>query len=142
LPMPKGEQLQALCWFGSAVTGAAREALEATVVNAISLSLLHLLLVAYVSTEADWSNWRVDLGLGGLAGLSLTVAQGIAGRVASLALALWLSLALAAGGVLVLLVIRRLKGRSLALALGSAALLGAVIAVAASTISFDGWARG
>jgi len=131
-----------LAQLGSAAMGAPLEAIEVPVMNAIIMSLLHLLLVAYLGTDADWSNWRVDLGLGGLAGLSLTVAQGIATRGASLALALWPSLALGAGGALVLLVIRRLKGRSLALALGSAAPLGTLMAVAVSTVGFDGWARG
>ena len=124
--------------LGSAATGAAREALEATVVNAISMSLLHLLLVAYLGTEANWSNWRFDLVLGGLAGLSLALAERIAVREASLAAALWPSLAFGAGGALGLLVIRELKRCTLALALTGGALLAALMTIVGGPIGFAG----
>jgi len=131
-----------LARFSAAVTGGAGEALEVTVVNALSMILLHLLLVAYLGTEANWSNVKVDLGLGGLAAVCLAVLEGITTGRANVAAALWPSAPLGASGALALLAIRGLKGQKLALALASAALLGALITMAAGAIGFGGWARG
>ena len=131
-----------LARFSAALTGGAGEALEVTVTNALSMILLQLLLAAYLGTEANWSNVKVDLGLGGLAAVCLAVMEGIASRGANVAAALWPSMFLGASGALVLLAIRGLKGRRFALALASAALLGALITMIAGAIGFGGWVQG
>jgi hypothetical protein len=127
--------------FSAAMTGGAGKALEATVVNTLTMVLLHLLLVAYLGTEANWSNVKVDLGLGGLAAVCLAAMEGIVAGRANAAAAMWPSIPLGAGGALVLLAIRVVKGHKLALALASAALLGALITVAAGALGFGGWVQ-
>ena len=131
-----------LARFSAAVTGGAGEALEVTVTNALSMILLQLLLVAYLGTEANWSNVKVDLGLGGLAAVCLAVVEGIAASRASVAAALWPGVPLGASGALVLLTVRGLKGYKLALALASAGLLGALITLVAGATGFGGWVQG
>jgi len=131
-----------LARVSAAVSDGAGEALEVTLVDALSMILLHLLLVAYLGTEANWSSMKVDLGLGGLAAVCLAVLEGITTGQANIAAALWPSAPLGASGALALIAIRGLKGQKLALALASAALLGALITMVAGAIGFGGWVRG
>jgi hypothetical protein len=106
--------------------------LNVTLVNGVSLALLQMLFVAYLGTEARWSNWRVNLGIGSVTGVSLAVAQGIAAPGAPLLAAASISGALAVGGALVLVGIRTLKGRTLVMALVSAALMAVAMTVVVS----------
>jgi hypothetical protein len=131
-----------LVHFTELVTGGHHEPLTVTLVNIVSLSLLQVLLVAYLGTEANWSNWRVDLGLGSLAGVSLAVAQGFTSQGARLVAAVLPSMVLAVGGTLALVGIRKLKGRTLALALASAALLAAVMTLLINAVDGRSWTQG
>lgn len=110
-----------------------------TLVNAASMGLLQVLLVAYLGTEANWSNWKVDLGLGGVAGVSMAVARGIASPRMPLVTAVLSSTALAVGGAAAFVGIRELKRRTLLLALTSAALLAAAVTFALSAIDCLQW---
>ena len=100
---------------------------EATALVMMSMTLLQVLLVVYLGSEADWSNWRVDVGLGSIVGISMGVARTLAAQGA-----LWLdavvqSIALAVPAVLGLLGIRKLKERTLPSALAAAVLLVATV---------------
>jgi hypothetical protein len=107
-----------------------------TWVNAVTMSLLQVLFAAYLGSEANWSNWKVDLGLGGLAGVSLAVAQGLASQGSPLIGVVLHSIALAVGGALVLVGIRKLKNESLVSALASAILLVIVMTLFISAIDY------
>jgi hypothetical protein len=120
--------------FAGPVVSGTNEPLEVTIVNIISMGLLQLLLAAYLGTEANWSNWKVDLGLGSLAGLSLAVAQGLVWQGVPVMTAIVPSLALAAGGALAFVGIRKLKRGTLALALATAALLVAMMTLMVNAI--------
>lgn len=100
------------------------EPYEVTVVTVMTMSLLQGLLVAYLGTEAEWSNWRVDLGLGSMAGIALAVAQGLTSQGPPWIGIILHTIALATAGVLMLLGIRKLKEQTLTSALVSALLLG------------------
>jgi hypothetical protein len=102
------------------------EPCEVTIVTVVAMSLFQLLLVAYLGTEARWSNWRVDVGLGSMTGVSLAVAQGL-----TLQSPRWMgmilhSLGLTATSVLVLLGMRKLREQTLTSALRIALLLAVV----------------
>jgi hypothetical protein len=120
--------------FTDPTLGIYREPTGVTVVNIISMGLLHVLLVAYLGTEANWSNWKVDLGLGSLAAVSLAVSQGLVLPGAPLVTTVLPSLGLAVGGALAFVGIRTLKGRTLFLALASAAVLAAAVTLVVSAI--------
>jgi hypothetical protein len=131
-----------LARFTRPAIGAHHEPLEITAINIVSMGVMLMLLVAYLGTETNWSNWRVDLGLAGLAGVSLAVAQGLASQRVPVGATLLPSLALVAGGAMALVGIRRLKGANLVIALASAALLAALMTVAAHAIMCRYWTQG
>ena len=89
------------------------ETIEVTMVNMVSLSLLMFLFMLYLGSEARWSNWKTDLILGGLAGISLGVAQGMASPEDPLIGIALHSLALACSAPVVLISIRSLKHKTL-----------------------------
>lgn len=53
------------------------EPLSTTITNIISLGILMFILVPYLGAESKWSNVRMDLLLGWLAGALLGIAQGL-----------------------------------------------------------------
>ncbi|MCP4415489.1 MAG: hypothetical protein GY805_02635 [Chloroflexi bacterium] len=55
-----------------------REPLSVTIMNIIVMSLLMLIFIFYLT--ARWSNWQVDLFVGGLAGVVLGAAQNLAAK--------------------------------------------------------------
>ena len=125
--------------FTTPMISGCHEPLELTIMNVLSMSLLQVLLVAYLGTEADWSNWKVDLGLGSLAGMSLAVAQGFTSPGTDLATTFVSTITLAVGGALALVGIRRLKERRLSWALVSAALLAAAMTMVISAMDCISW---
>lgn len=108
-----------------------------TILTIVTMSALQVLLVVYLGTEAEWSNWKVDLGLGSMAGLSLAVAQGLASQGPPWIGIILHSLVLATAGVLVLLVIRKLKEQSLTSTLAGALLLGALMILVARAVGYQ-----
>lgn len=137
-----------VCAIGGAVVGSLlirftepaasgyHEPVEVTAVNAVSMSLLQFLFAVYLGTEANWSNWRMDVFLGAGAGVALAVAQGLAAPDPPVIGILLHSLALASAGALVLVGIRKLKGQDLTSALASAALLAIVMTLFISLIDY------
>jgi len=112
-----------------------QEPVNLTIVNAVSMSALQLLLVAYLGTEASWSNWRVDIGLGSVAGVSMAIAQGIAWRETPAVTIALFGIAMALGGAAAFVGIRELKKRTLLLTLAGAAMLTTVVTFALSAVS-------
>ena len=55
-----------------------REPISVTITNIIVMSLLMLIVIAYLN--ASWSNWQVDLIVGVLVGALLSVAQNLAAK--------------------------------------------------------------
>jgi hypothetical protein len=108
-----------------------------TAVTFVTMSLFQVLLVAYLGTEAEWSNWRVDVGLGSVAGVCLAAAQGLATQGPPGINAILHSVALAAVGALGLLGMRKLKERTLFSALASALLLGIVMTLVAKAVDYQ-----
>jgi hypothetical protein len=117
-----------LARFTEPATNGTYEPIAVTIVNVASLSLLQILLAAYLGTEANWSNRKTDLLLGAMTGVSLAVAQGLVSQGLSLVCMTGRGVALAAVGGLVLLGIRKLKNETLVSALAN----GALLAVAAT----------
>jgi len=113
-----------------------KEPCEITIVTIVAMSMLQALLVAYLGTEAEWSNWKVDLGLGSMAGITLAVARGLALPGPPWIRIVLHSLALAAVGVLALLVIRKLKERTLPSTLATALLLAVVMTLLARSMGY------
>lgn len=109
-------------------TNGSYEPIAITIVNVVSLSLLQVLLAAYLGTEANWSNQKTDILLGAMMGVSLAVAQGLVSQGLPLIGMTGRGIALAIVGGMVLLGIRKLKNETLVSALAN----GALLAVAAT----------
>jgi fluoride ion exporter CrcB/FEX len=107
-----------------------------TLVNVVTMSLLQILFTVYLGSEADWSNWKVDVVLGGLAGISLAVAQGLASQGSPLIEFVLQGIALITVSSVALVGIRQLKDKPLATALASVVLLGFVAALVSSVITY------
>jgi len=120
---------------GSAITGY-DEPISVTIVNIVSISLLQILLAAYLSNETDWSNGKTDLFLGAMTGVSLAVAQGPASHGLLQIDIVGRGIALAVMGSLVLLGIRKLKNKKLLSALANGALLAAATTLFVSAVDY------
>jgi hypothetical protein len=107
-----------------------------TAVNIVSMSLLQVLLAAYLGTEADWSNEKTDLLLGAMAGISLAVTQGLASQALPVIGIIGHGIALAAMAGGVLLGIRKLKNQTLVSALANGALLAIATTLFISAIDY------
>ncbi len=112
------------------------EPCEVTIVTVVTMSLLQILLVAYLGTEAEWSNWKADLGLGSIAGISLAVAQGPISQGAPWIGSVLQGMGLAAASILMLLGIRKLKEQTLVSAVVSALLLAVVMTLLAKVMGY------
>jgi hypothetical protein len=94
-----------------------------TVVNAVGFTLFLVLFALYLGSEGRWSNRRMDAALGALAGGGFALAQGLAAPGAPVIGIVLHSVALALAAAVVLMLVRRMKARSLRAALGNAALV-------------------
>ena len=112
------------------------EPLPVTAVTIVSMGLLHSLLVVYLGTDAEWSNWRVDIGLGSAVGFFLAVAHGLATDACPWFRVALRGLALAVPGVLGLLGIRKLKGKALKTALAFALVMAGVVTAVAQAMGY------
>ena len=113
------------------------ETIAVTIVNIVSLSLFMFLFTIYLGSEATWSNWKTDLILGGLAGISLGIAQGIASPGDLLIGILLHSLALAVSAPIVLISIRSLKNKTLTQTLGGALGITALMTIVISLLDYS-----
>jgi hypothetical protein len=122
--------------FTEPVASGYHEPIEVTAVNIVSMSLLQVLLAAYLGTEADWSNEKTDLLLGAMAGISLAVTQGLASQALPVIGIIGHGIALAAMAGGVLLGIRKLKNQTLVSALANGALLAIATTLFISAIDY------
>ncbi len=94
-----------------------------TAVNALVLSLIEPPFVAYLASRARWSGWKTDLLLGGLAGVGIALAQGLASPTSPLIGVILHSAALGIAGGVILVAVRMTQERSLRVALAQAVLI-------------------
>lgn len=108
------------------------------IANVVVISLLQLLIVPYLGSQARWSNSKTDWLIGALAGVALAVAQGLAAAGQdSLASILLHSAALAVGCALVLVNVRALKHKALAPALAGSGLIAFVMSLAIALVDYS-----
>lgn len=113
------------------------EPIEVTLVNVVLFGLLQIPFTAYLGVEARWSNWKTDALLGGLAGMGIALAQGLASPGSPRLGVVLHSLSLGVAGGLVMVAIRALKGRTLGWALvGSVAII-VVMTLTISAIDYS-----
>jgi hypothetical protein len=113
------------------------ETLQTTLVNVLSLGLLMFLFAAYLGSEAEWSNRKIDVLLGSLAGIFLGTLQGLASSGDLLIGIVLHSLALALAAPVVLIGIRALKTQSLATALKGAFLVSVMMTIIISLLDYS-----
>jgi hypothetical protein len=99
--------------FTEVMADGSREAVRATLINVVALSVMQIPFVAYLSVEKQWSNWKTDLVLGAVAGLLLAISQGLATPGGLLIGVVLHSIALATVGAMVMVGVRLLRGQSL-----------------------------
>ena len=99
--------------FTEVMADGSREAMSVTLINMITLSVLQVLFILYLGVEKEWSNWKTDLMLGGVAGVLLAITQGLAAPGGLLIGVILHSVALAMVGGIVLVGVRLLKGQPL-----------------------------
>lgn len=112
------------------------EPIGVTVVNVVITSLLMLVFLVYLGSEARWSNWKIDLVLGGLAGVLLGAAQGLASPGAPIVGVAVHCLAFTLSFPLALISMRALKAGTLLLALVGSILITAAVTLAISLIDY------
>lgn len=122
--------------FAGPATNGYYEDLAITAVNIVSISLLQVLLAAYLAAEADWSNEKTDLFLGAMTGVSLAVAQGPASQGLPSVDIIGRGILLAVMGGLALLGIRRLKNQTLTSALANGSLLAVATTLFVSAVDY------
>ncbi len=108
-----------------------------TWVNIIAFGVLQVLFAAYLGTESQWSNWRIDALFGGLAGGGLALAQGLASAGSPWIGVVLHSLALGLIGALLMSGLRRQKEKPLKAALINAALLALFMTLVISAIDYS-----
>lgn len=113
------------------------ETVEVTLVNILSLSLLMFLFAAYLGSEARWSNWKTDVIFGGLAGIFLGIAQGVASADGPMIGVVLHALSLAVAAPVVLIGIRSLKTTSLSAALRGALLVSVMMTIVISVLDYS-----
>jgi hypothetical protein len=113
------------------------EAWSVTLVNVVGFGMMLLLFTLYLGREAGWSNRRIDLALGALAGGGFALAQGLAAPNAPLIGVVLHSVSLAVAAATVLVMLRQVKEQTLRRAVGSALLATAVMTVIISVIDYS-----
>ncbi|MBN2392614.1 MAG: hypothetical protein JXR84_17925 [Anaerolineae bacterium] len=108
-----------------------------TVVNIVAFGGLQVLFAAYLGAENRWSSWKTDALSGGLAGVGLALAQGVASEGS-----LWIGivlhgLALGFIGALLLGGFRRQKDKPLKTALINAVWLALFMTLIISAIDYS-----
>lgn len=112
--------------------------LDTMLVNMVVLSVLMFLIIPYAGTEAKWSNWKMDCGVGIGAGVCVAVAQGLASPGRSPLIGILLhSVALGVAGAVILVNLRLLKNKNWWAALGGALLLVVVMTLIIGLIDYS-----
>ncbi|MBN1875439.1 MAG: hypothetical protein JXA33_14510 [Anaerolineae bacterium] len=108
-----------------------------TLVNVVAFGGLQVLFAAYLGAESRWSNWKTDVLFGGLAGVALALAQGIASDGSPWIGIILHGLALGLIGALLMGGLRRQKDKPLKTALVNAAWLALFMTLVISAIDYS-----
>ncbi len=108
-----------------------------TLVNIVAFGGLQVLFAAYLSAERRWSNWKTDALFGGLAGVGLALAQGVASDGSPWIGIVLHGLALGLIGALLLGGFRRQKDKPLKTALINAVWLALFMTLVISAIDYS-----
>jgi hypothetical protein len=112
------------------------ESLSTTIANIAALGILMFILVPYLGTESKWSNVRMDLVLGWLAGALLGIAQGLTTPEIPLVGVLLHSAALMLVTPLILLGTRYLRNQTFSKAMVKALLITSIMTVVISLLDY------
>lgn len=112
------------------------EPLSATIANVIAIGILMFLLVPYLSTESKFSNVRMDLLLGWLAGALLGIAQGLATPEMPFIGVVVHSTALMLVTPLILIGTRYLRNQTFSAALGKTLLITSIMTVVIGLLDY------
>lgn len=108
-----------------------------TLVNVVAFGGLQVLLAAYLGGESRWSSWKTDALFGGLAGVGLALAQGVASDGSPWIGIVLHGLALGLIGALLLGGFRRQKEKPLKTALINAVWLALFMTLVISAIDYS-----
>jgi hypothetical protein len=109
------------------ITGQPLGPIQNAVANAVAFGLAAALFAIYLGSEAEWSSWRIDLGLGISAAVAIAVAQSVTLPDVPAQNMVVHGLAMAVAIPLVLILLRQLRPRNLAAVLGESLLVAAII---------------
>ncbi|HQE92340.1 MAG TPA: hypothetical protein PLH19_06710 [Anaerolineae bacterium] len=108
-----------------------------TLVNIVAFGGLQVLFAAYLNAESRWSHWKTDALCGGLAGVGLALAQGMAANGAPWIGIVLHGLALGLVGALLMSGLRQQKDKPLRTALMNAAGLALFMTLVISAIDYS-----
>jgi hypothetical protein len=108
-----------------------------TLVNIVAFGGLQVLFAAYLGTESRWSSWKTDVLFGGLAGIGLALAQGIASDGSPWIGIVLHGLALGLIGALLMGGLRQQKDKPLKTALTNATWLALFMTLVISAIDYS-----
>ena len=108
-----------------------------TVVNIVAFGGLQVLFAAYLGAESRWSSWKTDALFGGLAGVGLALAQGIASDGSPWIGVVLHGLALGLIGALLMGGLRQQKNKPLKTALANATWLALFMTLVISAIDYS-----
>jgi hypothetical protein len=119
------------------LTSGYHETAATTIANMVVMSVLQVPFVAYLAAQGRWSQWKMDLVLGGLAGAILALVQGLTSSGSPLAGIILHSVSLAVACALILIAIRKIKDYPLPKALVGAALVAVAMTFIISVIDYS-----
>jgi hypothetical protein len=105
--------------------------------NILIFSIFQLLFIAYLNGKRQWNNWRTDALLGGLAGIGLALAQGVASAGSPWIGVILHGLSLGLIGALLIGGLRKQMDKTLKVALGNAAWLALFMTLVISAIDYS-----
>lgn len=114
-----------------------REPWSITFVNIVAFGGLQVLFAAYLAAENRWSSWKTDALFGGLAGVGLALAQGIASDGSPWIGVVLHGLALGLIGALLMGGLRQQKDKPLKTALINATWLALFMTLVISAIDYS-----
>ena len=112
------------------------ETLAILMANLVSMIVLQLLIAPYLGSEARWSNHKIDILVGVLAGVGLALAQKLADPTSPLIGVALHAIALGVACAVILINVRKLKANTLRGALGGGILIAVVMTIIIGLIDY------